>query len=186
MEIDRYVFHGCQCLIGEHFHGHIIHLIVEVREEADWEVRTEFRFERIAIEAITLPGLISIQIFPHFVHVIFGTHLHRVLQMKLLTSVYELITLIACNEAVNEYFLIQLLHAFNTSIPDRRFLILIEGLALHRVVEHILELLVRNRIDLIAFTFVNVTESIAHVIDGTTVHISFIVNQHIGRQSSQD
>ena len=87
------------------------------------------------------------------------------------------------------------MQVLDASVPNRCIQVLVERTTLHWVIEHVLKLTVRDRVDLIAFALVIssavlllvlLCQNSVHVINWAAVDITFIVDHHVWRQSCQD
>ena len=135
MKVDWDVIHGGEVLVWKHLHSHIIHFVIDLLNETDREVSADLSIEVVTVESIALIGLIFVKIVPFFIVGVFATHLHTILHIQLLIDPLVLPRLPLRNEPIDQNFLIQLLHVFNASEPDWRVAILVEWLALHRIIK---------------------------------------------------
>ena len=191
MEVDSDVFLRSENFAWQDFHGNVVHFIIKLGDEPYWEIGAKLRIEWITVETVALEGLIFIQVIPDLVISILAAHLHTELHLKLLSQVFELISQLMRHESIDKNFLIQLLHFFNASVPDGCLAILVKWLARHRIVKHILELLVRDRVDLVSLAFIVcfrilTGKLLVQMIHRTTVDVSLVVYQHVRCKSCQD
>ena len=131
----------------------------------------------LTIETQALEGrLILVQVVPSLILAILGSHFHSEIQVILLdwrirmlllrrggfcfvyAHSYVFFLTNTPNEAIDENFLVQLLHVFDATVPNRRLTILVKRTALHWIVKHVFELLVRNRVDLECFILIVIVE----------------------------
>lgn len=189
VEVDRCVVEFGEHIRRFHLDGHVIHFVVNLGNEADGEVGAQLACT-IARKANLLIRLIRVQVVPFFLVSIFGAHLHAVLNVEVEPLIRGTLS---GDEAVDEDLLVDGEHASDAAVPDWSTLILVEGTALHGVVEHVFELDVRDWVQLPRLTLVVTLlilvipgESVFHRVNWAGVDIAFVVDEHVNGQGRDE
>ena len=180
VEVDVSVLQLKEFFAGLDLDGHVVHIVVNLGHKPDGEVGAKF-VGSIAVEIDGSVRLIWIESLPNLIVAIFGSHFHAISHPQQVTFIVFVQR--TGHEAVDENFLVNRAHVLHSTIPDWRIFALVKGSALHRVIEHVLELLVADRIYLVALAFVifsfTLSQLLVEVVNRAAVYISLVIDEHV-------